>query len=160
MNVASQNTALWFLNTRVQIVVPAASGTDGMSVIRHWAPFGDSPPLHVHETEDEVFHVLEGAVRFSVDGEDIDVVAGQTVLAPKGIPHSYVVESEGGAKWLTVTSPGDFEGLVRAASRPATAAGLPEPGHPTPEMKQHLAAICAKHNIRLVGEPLVPRMAA
>ena len=160
MTSTAKDTALWFLNTRVQIVVPAGSGADRMSVIRHWAPFGDSPPMHIHETEDEIFHVLEGKVRFSVDGEMIEVAAGQTVMAPKGIPHSYVVESEGGARWLTVTKPGDFEGLVRAASRPATAQGLPEPGHPTPEMKRHLAELCEKNNIRLVGEPLKPRQAA
>lgn len=159
MTSTHDDTPLWFLNTRVQIVVPAASGTDRMSVIRHWAPFGDSPPLHVHETEDEVFHVLEGRVRFSVDGSMIDVAAGQTIMAPKGIPHSYIVESPEGAKWLTVTTPGDFEALVRAAARPATARGLPEPGHPTPETKQRLAELCGRNHIRLVGEPLKPRQA-
>ena len=25
------------------------------------APHGDSPPLHVHQTEDEIFHVLEAS---------------------------------------------------------------------------------------------------
>ncbi|MCV2863371.1 cupin domain-containing protein [Albidovulum sediminicola] len=152
--------ALWFLNTRVRIVVPAASGADGLSVIRHWAPYGDSPPLHVHDTEDEVFHVLEGRVLFSVDGALQEVTAGQTLMAPKGVPHSYVVESPEGAKWLTVTRPGDFEALVRETSRPASGPGLPPAGHPTPEMKAHLAEVCARHGIRLVGAPLTPRQPA
>lgn len=159
--MTASETALWFLNTRVKIVVPAKSGADRLSVIRHWAPYGDSPPLHIHDTEDEVFHVLEGRVRFSVGGKPVEVVAGQTVIAPQGVPHSYVVESPEGAKWLTVTTPGDFEGLVREASRPATAAGLPEPsGPPTPEMAAALTEMCARHGIRLVGESLAPRMAA
>lgn len=161
MTRTANDTALWFLNTRVRIVVPASAGEDRMSVIKHWAPYADSPPLHIHDTEDEVFHVLEGRVRFSVGGKTIEIGAGETIMAPKGVPHSYVVESRDGAKWLTVTSPGDFESLVRAASRPATAAGLPEPsGPPTPEMAAHLADLCATHGIRLVGEPLAPRMAA
>lgn len=114
--------------------------------------------MHVHDTEDEVFHVLEGKVRFSVAGAMVEVGPGQTIMAPKGIPHSYVVESEGGAKWLTVTTPGDFESFVRAASRPATSAGLPEPaGHPTPKMKRSLSELCARNGIRIVGEPLRPR---
>lgn len=152
------DTALWFLNTRVRILVPSASGSDRLSVIKHWAPYGDSPPLHIHDTEDEVFHVLEGHIRFRVNGDDIEVPAGQAVLAPKGVAHSYVVESREGAKWLTMTRPGDFEAMVRETARPATAAGLPAPlGAPTPEMAAHLAQVCARHGIRLVGDPLTPR---
>lgn len=159
--MSASETAFWFLNTRVHIVVPAASGADGLSVIAHEAPYGDSPPLHLHDTEDEVFHLLEGRIRFSLDGRTIEATAGQTILAPKGVPHSYVVESAGGARWLTVTRPGDFEALVREVARPATAAGLPEPsGPPTPEMAAHLAEACARHGIRLVGDPLRPRLAA
>lgn len=159
--MSSVETALWFLNTRVRIVVPSSSGSDNLSVIKHWAPFGDSPPLHVHDTEDEVFHVLEGRVRFVVDGEMVDLAAGQTLMAAKGVPHSYVVESPEGAKWLTITQPGDFEALVREASRPANAAGLPAPfGPPMPEEAAALAEICARHGIRLVGHPLEPRKAS
>lgn len=155
--MTASDTALWFLNTRVRIVVPAASGSDGLSVIKHWAPYGDSPPLHIHDTEDEVFHVLEGRVRFLVGGHVALLDAGQTIMAPKGIGHSYVVESGEGAKWLTVTRPGDFEALVRETARPATAPGLPVPsGPPSPEMAAALAAACARHGIRLVGEPLRP----
>ena len=151
----TSETALWFMDTRVSIVVPAASGEDRLSVIKHWAPYGNSPPLHIHDTEDEVFHVLEGQVQFNVDGATVTVTAGQTIMAPKGIPHSYLVVSEGGAKWLTMTSPGDFEGLVRALSRPATAAGLPDPhGPPSAEAAEHLMKVCAAHNIRMVGAPM------
>jgi len=159
--MTASDTALWFLNTRVRIVVAAKTGEDRLSVLRHWAPFGDSPPLHVHETEDEVFHVLEGRVRIAIGSREIELTAGQTAMAPKGVPHSYVVESPEGAKWMTVTTPGDFEALVRETARPATAAGLPEPsGPPSPEHAAHLAEVCARHNIRLVGEPLTPRVAA
>lgn len=158
--MSSAEIALWFMNTRVSIVVPSSSGSDNLSVIKHWAPFGDSPPLHVHDTEDEVFHVLAGRVRFSIDGELADLRAGQTLLAPKGVPHSYVVESPEGAKWLTFTRPGNFEALVREASRPATAVGLPVPsGPPTSEEAAALAETCARHGIRLVGHPLEPRKA-
>jgi mannose-6-phosphate isomerase-like protein (cupin superfamily) len=153
--MSTSEAALWFLNTRVRIILPAAAGADGLSVIKHWAAYGDSPPLHIHDTEDEVFHVLEGRVRLSVAGKAVEASAGQTIMAPKGLPHSFLIESVGGAKWLTVTTPGHFEALVREVSRPATAAGLPEPsGPPTPEMAAHLADACLRHGIRLVGEPL------
>lgn len=146
--------ALWFLNTRVEIVVAAAAGQDRMSVLRHRAPRGDSPPLHIHDTEDEVFHVLEGRIRFEVEGQAVEIGPGDTLMAPKGRPHSYLVLSDEAA-WLSVTTHGDFEGLVRAVARPAAGQGLPErAGPPSAEQAAALEAICGRNHIRLVGPPL------
>ena len=47
---------------------------------------------------------------------------GAIVLAPKGVPHTYRVESPQGGRCLTVTVHGDFERFVRAMSRPASGA--------------------------------------
>ncbi|WP_234818672.1 cupin domain-containing protein [Sinorhizobium fredii] len=46
-------------------------------------PYADSPPLHVHRREDEVFHILEGRMRFHIDGRERIAGAGETVIAPK-----------------------------------------------------------------------------
>jgi len=158
---SSTQTALWFMNTRVRIVVSADDAPDGLSVLRHWAPYGDSPPLHVHDNEDEVFHIISGQVRFTIDGQIVEASAGDTLVAPKGVPHTYCVDSAEGARFLTVTAHRDFEAMVREAARPATAPGLPEPvDHPTPEMIEAITRICAKHSIRLIGAPLQPKIAA
>ena len=106
MQNQTQDPALWFMNTRVKIVVPASIGDDRISVLKHWAPFQDSPPLHIHDSEDEVFHVLSGRIRFSVDDRSVILEAGDILMAPKGIPHSYIVESQEGAQWITVTTGG------------------------------------------------------
>ena len=144
---------LWFLNTLVSIRVPHSEGADGVSIIESRAPHGDSPPLHVHE-EDEIFHVLEGEMLIRVGTADHRVSAGQTMLAPKGVSHSYRVESSE-ARWLVVTARGQFEDFVRSFSRRAAADELPEPaGPPSPEEAEALAAACRKHGIELVGPPL------
>ena len=74
---------LWFNGTLVNIRLSAQSGADRINVMEHWLPFGDSPPLHIHRNEDEVFHLLEGTMRFRVYGMDIVAHAGQTLMAPK-----------------------------------------------------------------------------
>lgn len=159
--MALKTTALWFLNTRVSIISGADENTDGLSVLKHWAPFGDSPPLHIHENEDEVFHIIEGEISFTIGDTTIEARTGDTIIAPKRTPHTYCVESQSGAKWLTVTAHRDFEAFVREVARPATAAGLPEPsGPPTPEKAETLARVCEQHGIRLVGAPMAPRLAA
>ena len=144
---------LWFLNTLVSIRVPHREGADGVSILESRAPAGDSPPLHVHE-EDEIFHVLEGEMLIRVGDADHRVAAGQTMLAPKGVPHSYRVESDE-ARWLVITARGQFEDFVRSFSRPAATGALPEPsGPPGPEEAEALAAACRRHGIELVGPPL------
>jgi quercetin dioxygenase-like cupin family protein len=145
---------LWFLNTLVTIRVSSEEGSDGLSLLENLAPRGDSPPLHIHHTEDELFHILEGELRFRVGDEELRVRAGDTVLAPKGVPHTCLVESERG-RWLVATAHGDFERFVRSFSRPAERAELPEPSPPpTHEHAEALAAACREHGIELVGPPL------
>ncbi|MBU8536240.1 cupin domain-containing protein [Falsiroseomonas tokyonensis] len=146
---------LWFLNTQVILRIRHSDGTDGLSVLEHRVPFGDSPPLHIHRNEDEVFHVLEGELRFLAGGREVRARAGDSVLTVKGVPHTYRAESQEGARFLTIVRGGDFEGLVRALGRPAERDGLPDAaGPPSPEQAQALAEACLRHGVELVGPPL------
>jgi quercetin dioxygenase-like cupin family protein len=156
MPLAAPSTEhLWFLNTLHTIRVRHDEGEDGVSVMESLAAHGDSPPLHVHQTEDETFHVLEGELRMRAGDADVTIGAGETLLAPKGVAHTYRVESPAGARWLVITTRGDFERFVRALSRPAERPELPTPqGPPTPEQADALAAAARKHGIELVGPPL------
>jgi quercetin dioxygenase-like cupin family protein len=146
---------LWFLDTEVTIMVSHVDGGDGISVLEHRAPFGNSAPLHIHRNEDEIFHILEGEMLFRVADRDVRAGTGDTLLAPKGTPHTYRVDSSDGARWLTIMRGGDFEGFVRSCGRPAERPGLPDPfGPPTPKQVEALAAECIRYGIELVGPPL------
>jgi mannose-6-phosphate isomerase-like protein (cupin superfamily) len=144
----------WFKGTLVNIHLSSTAGVDGIFVMEHWMPYGESPPLHIHRNEDEVFHILEGTMRFRVGGEDTVAYAGQTVLAPKGVPHSFRVESPSGARCLTITRGSNFETLIREMSEPAPAAELPPHGEPTPEMIKALTEACERNGIDIVGPPI------
>lgn len=150
----SSEPDVWFLNSRVSFHRPSAASADGMSVMEHWMPYGDSPPLHVHHEEDEIFHVLDGVMRFVVDGREAVVSAGHSVVAPKGQPHTFRVESPQGVRCLVMAPGQDFEGMIREVSRPAGEA-LPEPVTPTLEMQQALAEACLRHRIEILGPPLM-----
>jgi mannose-6-phosphate isomerase-like protein (cupin superfamily) len=45
-------------------------------------------PLHVHHYEDEVIHVLEGAIDIRLDNETLHAPAGGMIHLPKKIPHA------------------------------------------------------------------------
>jgi quercetin dioxygenase-like cupin family protein len=147
---------LWFQNSLVTIRVSTSDGQDGLSVLEHRVPYGFSPPLHVHQTEDEIFHVLAGRFRVRVQDQEHQLDAGAVLLAPKGVPHTYRVESAGEGRCLSITARGDFERFVRAVSRPAARPELPEPaaGPPSADAIQALKAAAAKYGIELVGPPL------
>lgn len=149
-----QDQELWFLNTLVAIRRPSAAGSDGVSIIEHCMPFGEAPPQHVHHDEDEVFHILEGRIRFRVGDREQVAGPGETLVAPRGLPHAFRVESERGARCLTLTTGSGFEGLVRAMARPALGPHLPPPSAPTTQMIAALGEAAARNGIDLLGPPL------
>lgn len=151
---ATEEEEAFFLgNTRVTFLASAAAG-DGLSVIEHRMPYGESPPLHVHRTEDELFLVLEGRVRLVAAGVARILGAGDTLLVPEGTPHSFHVESPAGARCVTVTPGGNFEAMVREMGRPATGPGLPDWTAPTAEGIFALGRALGRHGIEVIGPPL------
>ena len=146
---------LWFQNSLVTIRVSTADGPDGLSVLEHRVPHGFSPPLHLHRNEDEVLHVLAGEFRMRVKDEERCLGAGDILLVPKGVPHTYRVQSSPEGHILSITGRGDFERFVRAVSRPAERADLPPPaGPPASEALAAFKAAAIRYGIELVGPPL------
>jgi quercetin dioxygenase-like cupin family protein len=64
---------------------------------------GFGPPLHVHNREDEAFYVIEGEVRFRQGTEDFVGGPGSWVWGPRGVPHTFKVESERARALILVT---------------------------------------------------------
>lgn len=153
----AEKEQLWFLDTFVIVHVGHEIGSDRLSLLEHTARRGDSPPLHVHRNEDEIFHVLEGEVLIHrPDAADVTLGSGDAILAPKGERHTYLVRSES-ARWLTVTNGTDFENFVRAAGRPAERHGIPDASPPpTEDQVAGLAELSGRFGIDLVGPPLIP----
>jgi hypothetical protein len=94
-------------------------------------------------------------MRFRIGDDEIVGHAGDTMIASKGVPHTFFVESTSGARCLTIMRGSDFETMLRQASRPAQQADLPEAAAPTPEMIDTLVKICAANKIDIIGPPLV-----
>jgi quercetin dioxygenase-like cupin family protein len=145
----------WFFANLVEVKLAQRTAGGNMSVIELVGPAGDMPPLHLHRTDDEAWYVLEGEMTFFVgSNEPVVVQAGGLAFGPKGVPHTYRVESSGPARWLAVCTPGDFEQFVVAASRPAERAELPPMVDPPGEEEiAAVTALAADHQIELLGPP-------
>ncbi len=78
--------------------------------------------------------MIEGELRFLAGGKELRASAGESILAPHGVPHTCRAVSPSGARSLTIMRGGNFEGLVREFGRPAGREELPDAlGSPTPE---------------------------
>ena len=77
---------------------------------------GEEPPMHVHQNEDEWFYMLEGEMTFHVGGRILRGGVGAFVSVPRGIPHTFSVES-GTARFLVINTPGGFERMFEVAPK-------------------------------------------
>ena len=69
----------------------AADDTDGRWTLYEYTapPRFAGPPPHWHEQTEEAFFVLEGTVRFELDGETVDAPAGGYARVPPGVVHGF-----------------------------------------------------------------------
>jgi mannose-6-phosphate isomerase-like protein (cupin superfamily) len=67
---------------------PAISAVGTSLVIHEWRGCGPSY-MHIHRSDDEAWHVLEGSLRFRLADGEVDAPAGTTVFVPAGSPHTY-----------------------------------------------------------------------
>jgi quercetin dioxygenase-like cupin family protein len=77
----------------------------GAALLEYVTRKGEEPPSHTHETEDEMFYVLEGAITFRCGAEDFDLEKGGFIFLPHGIEHGYTIRSEDPVRLIVVTSP-------------------------------------------------------
>jgi hypothetical protein len=68
---------------------PVSAAGDTL-VIREWTDSGPSY-LHIHHSDDEAWHVLDGLLRFRFEHGEVDAPAGTTVFVPAGLAHTYRV---------------------------------------------------------------------
>ena len=87
---------------------------------------GKMTPLHTHPEADETMYMLEGEILMHLDGREHRVTAGGTVMAPRGLPHAFMVLSPV-ARMLCLHTPGSAEAFYWGASEPDSGGGAPKP---------------------------------
>ncbi|MBD0317396.1 MAG: cupin domain-containing protein [Thermoleophilia bacterium] len=147
----TDSRSLAFLDGTARILASRRDDDGSVSVIEMSMPEGSMPPPHIHD-EDESVYVLAGKMTFYVGDEPIRVGARQRVDLPRGVAHTYRVESPGGAQWISLTASGRYEDFVREVGRPADARS----GGPAQQSLADLVALtraAARNGIEIVGAP-------
>jgi mannose-6-phosphate isomerase-like protein (cupin superfamily) len=79
-------------------------------VVADWTDPGTHPGrpiagLHLHRFDDEAWIVLEGRLGFLVADQEREVASGESLLVPRGTPHSYWNAGPEPAHYLLVMTP-------------------------------------------------------
>ena len=66
---------------------------------------GQLQKAHVHDDQDKIYYVLEGAGRFSLGGEEHRLAAGEALVARAGVEHGLVNDGTVPLLVLVVVTP-------------------------------------------------------
>lgn len=143
--------AYWSLGSLTVLKATAENTNCSFSLIEEQVPAGQSPPLHVHQSDDEMWYIIDGKVTFEVDGERFTATNGSTVFAPHGLPHSYITDEE--TRWLMFVHEPGLEQLWASVGSPADSWTIPDDSEVEEQMNR-LAEQLEQYGIEIVGDPL------
>jgi quercetin dioxygenase-like cupin family protein len=102
------------------------------------------PPRHLHHNEDEWFYVLEGAYIVEVGSERFQLRAGDSILAPRELPHAWAFAGDTSGKVLIAFAPANkMEAFFRENAK-----------HFSGGNDANEAEIYRAYGMELVGPPL------
>lgn len=122
---SGQGRAVWHMGALMVFKATSEDTGNQFWLAEQTSNFGYASPVHVHSLEDELFYVLEGEISIEIDGVMHRPTVGGTVWAPRGLAHSYKVESDS-ARWLVMGTPGGFDGWFFDTGKPAERLEVPE----------------------------------
>lgn len=100
------------------------------------------PPRHLHYDQDEWFCAIEGEFIFEVGQERIRLKPGDSLLAPRKVPHVWAYVGDTRGKILVIFTPA---GKMEAFFREVTKANAMPPQNPE---------LLRAHGMELLGPPL------
>lgn len=104
---------------------------------------GRGTPLHIHNAQDEIFYIIEGAYKFQVGDDKYDLAIGDSIFLPRQVAHAWTQVSEKGKMIVIMQPAGKLEQFF------VTMAALNhEPS------QQEIAKIFADNDMQVVGPPL------
>ncbi|KAA6456440.1 cupin domain-containing protein [Acidobacteria bacterium AB60] len=110
----------------------------GLLILEHWNMTRGGPPLHMHLHQEEWFYVVEGAVDFQIGDERKRLQAGDSILGPRNVPHTFAAVAGKSSRLMIAFNPaGQMEEFLRVT-------GVPDP--PVQD-----AAFFAHYGMKLIG---------
>ena len=126
------------------LIDQAASG--GVGMFEMTVPPGAMvPPPHSHDHNDECIYVLEGTLRYTVDGVTRDLTPGEHMYSPRGSVHAFANPGDVPTKALSVLTPDIGAQYFRDVGAVLGAGGPPD--------KARLVAVMMQYGLKPSAPP-------
>jgi quercetin dioxygenase-like cupin family protein len=130
----------------IRYLVDGTLGGGGMGLFELTvAPGARVPPPHSHPGNEEIVYVLEGRLRYSVDGEVRDLGPGERMVTPPGSVHAFANPHGEAARALIILTPDIGVQYFRDIAELAGAPGGPDPAK--------MAALMSRYGLKLAAPP-------
>lgn len=127
----------------VRYLVDAAE-SGGLGVFEMEVPPGShAPPPHSHAGSEECLYMLEGVLRYTLDGETRDLRPGDCISTPRGSVHSFANPSGETARALVMLTPDIGAAYFRDVAAVLGAGGPPD--------RTKLAEVMTRHGLALAA---------
>ncbi len=133
------------VNENILDLKVSGSDTDGALAIFEQTSLskGKGTPLHIHNSQDEIFYVIEGSYYFQVGDEKFNLAKGESIFLPRKVPHAWTQVSESGKMTVVLQPAGKLENFF------VTMAALDH----EPDQKE-INKIFSDNDMQVVGAPL------
>jgi mannose-6-phosphate isomerase-like protein (cupin superfamily) len=126
----------------IEFKVTTQDGAGDLLILENVFHAKGGPARHLHYDQDEIFYALEGEFLIEVGDERMWLRPGDSLLAPRRVPHVWAHVGAGRGRMLITFSPA---GQMEAFFREVTKANAMPPQDP---------ALWRAHGMELVGQPL------
>jgi len=119
-----------------------AQDASGLFILENTFHAKGGPARHLHYEQDEWFYAAEGEFLLEVGEERFRLLPGDSVLAPRRVPHAWAFVGDGRGRMLVAFAP---PGAMEAFFREVTKANAMPPQDPV---------LWRSHGMELLGPPL------
>ncbi|MFO1476892.1 MAG: cupin domain-containing protein [Verrucomicrobiota bacterium] len=140
------NAALSIMGGRFDLKVSAKDTAGALCIYDTVRSAKGGPPLHRHYAQDEWFYVLRGEFLVQVGDQRVKLLPGDSAFAPRKIPHTFAMTSDGEGQMLVLFQPaGSMEDFFHEMYRI---------GKEVSAGQQLAKSVWEKHGMELLGPPL------
>ena len=115
----AEGPAFWTMGQLMTIKLRKSDTAGELGAMETLLPPNVAVPSHIHHRESEVNFVLEGWMRFTLDGQVFECGPGGLVYLPSGHAHRFETGPDG-ARMLAIALPGGLEALYERVGVPAS----------------------------------------
>ncbi len=128
----------------LEVKISTADSGGALFAFEHADMGKGGPPRHFHHEQDEWFYVTKGEFAFEVGDETFKLKSGDSLFAPRKVPHVWACVSESPGTLLLALNPaGTFETFIRETAK---LSAVPS--------DEDTAKSFAAHGMKVVGPPL------